>query len=64
MAEASPKSRPQAASVQLPSTRDDCEICHGAREGVPGNENVVDGKLMCDECTGDFLFKNRERLSR
>lgn len=29
---------------------DDCEICDGVRGGVPGNENVIDGVVMCDYC--------------
>lgn len=29
---------------------DRCWICHGTRGGVPGNENWVDGILMCDYC--------------
>ncbi|ARB14473.1 hypothetical protein Ccr5_gp253 [Caulobacter phage Ccr5] len=35
--------------------RDDCEVCHGARGGVRGNENIVDGKVVCDYCTIDIL---------
>jgi hypothetical protein len=30
--------------------RDKCEICHGFRGGVRGNENRVDGIVMCDYC--------------
>jgi hypothetical protein len=30
--------------------RDNCELCHGTRGGVPGNENRVDGKVICDYC--------------
>lgn len=29
---------------------DNCELCGGANGGVPGNEQVVDGLLMCDHC--------------
>lgn len=29
---------------------DRCEICHGERGGVRGNENIVDGIRMCDYC--------------
>lgn len=35
---------------QLP---DNCEKCHGKRGGVRGNENVVDGKVLCDSCSCD-----------
>jgi hypothetical protein len=30
--------------------KDNCEVCHGANGGVRGNENVVDGVIMCDYC--------------
>ncbi len=30
--------------------RDACESCHGARGGVPGNENIVGGRVLCDYC--------------
>jgi hypothetical protein len=36
-------------SVAAPQ-RDNCELCHGTRGGVPGNENRVDGKVICDYC--------------
>ena len=32
--------------------RDGCQICLGARGGVPGNENHVAGRVMCDYCHG------------
>ncbi|AXQ68451.1 hypothetical protein HOT99_gp166 [Caulobacter phage CcrBL10] len=35
--------------------RDGCEVCNGARGGVPGNENVVDGKVVCDYCHVDIM---------
>lgn len=36
---------------------DRCEVCHGARGGVRGNENRVDGKIMCDYCHADYMDK-------
>jgi hypothetical protein len=30
---------------------DACEICHGEKGGVPGNENIIGGVVMCDYCT-------------
>lgn len=30
---------------------DNCEVCKGKKGGVRGNENIVDGKIMCDYCT-------------
>ena len=32
---------------QLP---DKCSMPHCSRLGVRGNENIVDGRLMCDQC--------------
>jgi hypothetical protein len=42
---------------------DGCEICHGAKGGVPGNENIVDGKVMCDYCHADTLRSMRSTFS-
>lgn len=36
---------------------DDCEICHGSKGGVHGNENVIDGKVVCDYCHADGSYK-------
>lgn len=33
-----------------PLGKDACEVCRGECGGVPGNENIVDGKVMCDYC--------------
>lgn len=33
--------------------KDACEVCLGAKGGVPGNEVVVDGVVMCDYCHAD-----------
>lgn len=38
-----------------PAHKDRCWICKGARGGVFGNENVVNGRLVCDGCTIDPL---------
>jgi hypothetical protein len=49
----------------LAKKRDACEICHGARGGVRGNENIVfyDARgcrtVLCDYCHAD-LMKVRE----
>jgi len=32
-----------------------CQICNGGRGGVPGNENVIQGIVICDYCTADHL---------
>ena len=34
---------------------DGCEICEGSRGGIKGNENVVDGVVMCDYCHADQI---------
>lgn len=34
---------------------DDCTRCKGERGGVRGNENVVDGVVLCDYCHADDL---------
>ena len=36
---------------------DHCEVCHGDRGGVRGNENVVGGQVICDYCHADKLEK-------
>lgn len=33
---------------------DNCEICKGSKGGVKGNENVVNGTVMCDYCSVKF----------
>lgn len=35
--------------------KDECEVCHGERGGVPGNENVIDGKIVCDNCHSKIM---------
>lgn len=31
--------------------RDDCQVCLGWSGGTPGNENIIDGVIVCDHCT-------------
>lgn len=38
------------AILGAPLEPDDCEVCDGARGGVKGNENIIDGKRVCDYC--------------
>ena len=35
--------------------RDHCASCEGRRGGVPGNENIHNGKPCCDHCHADLL---------
>lgn len=39
--------------------RDRCEECHGEKGGVPGNENIVDGRVLCDYCTSALIRAER-----
>jgi hypothetical protein len=43
--------------------RDKCQICCGKRGGVRGNENIVEGFIMCDYCHVDYL-KVEEKLAK
>jgi hypothetical protein len=45
----------QATSVNMEEEveRDACEMCLGAKGGVPGNENIIGGVVMCDYCHAD-----------
>jgi hypothetical protein len=37
-------------TVPKHAVRDNCEGCRGIKGGVPGNENVIDGRVLCDYC--------------
>lgn len=34
---------------------DNCQVCKGNRGGVRGNENRVNGVVMCDYCTAELM---------
>jgi hypothetical protein len=36
---------------------DRCSMPHCTRLGVRGNENIVDGRLMCDQCRAIHLLR-------
>ena len=38
--------------------RDNCQFCRGTQGGVLGNENWVDGLLMCDYCHAEILERD------
>ena len=40
---------------------DKCEMDGCRRMGVRGNENVVDGKLMCDYCHAVWMDQQKRR---
>jgi hypothetical protein len=33
---------------------DKCEICKGAKGGTPGNENIINGQIVCDYCHAEM----------
>lgn len=40
----------ETAMVPTHAVRDNCVECKGRKGGVPGNENVIEGKVICDYC--------------
>jgi hypothetical protein len=44
-----------SSKTDPPEHGDDCEVCLGRNGGVPGNENIVDGIVMCDYCAAQRL---------
>lgn len=41
--------------LQIDSGSDACQVCHGTRGGAPGNENIVNGVVMCDYCHAETV---------
>lgn len=35
--------------------RDKCERCKGEKGGTPGNENIIDGQIVCDYCHAEMM---------
>jgi hypothetical protein len=35
-----------------------CDICNGAKGGVPGNGNIIDGRVVCDYCHADGSYRS------
>lgn len=44
--------------------RDGCLVCNGVSGGVPGNENVIDGVVICDYCTATLIAFRRARAAQ
>jgi hypothetical protein len=44
-----------SATLQQEIPKDRCEFCRGEKGGTPGNENVVEGIVVCDFCTAKLL---------
>ena len=40
-----------------------CELCGGRSGGVPGNDNIVDGLVVCDYCHASML-REEEYLTK
>lgn len=36
---------------------DKCEMPHCERKGIRGNENIIEGRVMCDYCHVDWLYQ-------
>lgn len=41
----------ETALVPTYAVKDNCANCQGIRGGVPGNENVINGRRVCDYCS-------------
>lgn len=50
--------REMASMGPLPQALDACEVCKGKSGGLPGNENIVEGRVLCDYCHSK-VFNNR-----
>jgi len=37
--------------------KDNCQVCRGERGGARGNENRIDGLIVCDYCDADESYK-------
>ena len=48
----------EIAAAPLPAVGPDaCSACSGQRGGVPGNENIVNGCMLCDYCHAEVMVK-------
>jgi hypothetical protein len=52
-----PSAAPRKADAAIAGehARDNCKLCLGAKGGVPGNENVIGGVVVCDYCTSTLM---------
>jgi len=53
-----PENPPEGYTVK--KQLDNCEICKGMKGGVKGNENIIDGIVMCDYCHVARINKENE----
>lgn len=42
---------------------DNCQVCGGREGGMLGNENIVDGVIMCDYCHAIDMVR-KEQIAR
>jgi hypothetical protein len=45
----------RARTRRVRENKDVCEKCHGEKGGTPGNENIVNGRVLCDYCTAEEM---------
>jgi hypothetical protein len=41
----------------VPPQVDNCEVCKGCTTCTPGNENIIEGTVMCDCCHSKWMDK-------
>lgn len=49
----------EAAEIKAKS----CDVCHGEKNGVPGNGQIVDGMLLCDYCHAERMKNGSNKRS-
>ena len=50
----------QTTLIPKHAIRDNCRVCGGVRGGMPGNENIVAGLIICDYCHADDASRVKE----
>lgn len=55
LCESLPPLQVAVAEARKDAPLDGCSRCRGGRGGVPGNENIIDGRVLCDYCSADDL---------
>lgn len=43
---------------------DNCQVCCGSKGGIKGNENRIDGLIVCDYCSADQSFLTIKKHTR
>lgn len=47
--------------IEYTGKGDGCEILTCQRGGTPGNENIIDGKVVCDYCHAEMMEARDEK---